>query len=236
MHKLQDYKLKDIQAIAFDLDGTLVDSVPGLALAAQNMLADLKLPTITNEQVKNFVGNGINVMLERIFKAIGIESSAEQFTQANALFNQYYNKVIDTETKLFPHVKETLKTLHDNQYSLALVTNKPAQFLPALLASLDIKEYFSLVIGGGDVIKLKPHPAALYQVMATYGLFSDQLLFVGDSKNDITAAQNANCPTVALSYGYNYGVSIAASNPDFLLDDFKDLLTLLPQPKADAKK
>ncbi|MWN04838.1 phosphoglycolate phosphatase [Gilliamella sp. Pas-s95] len=230
------HKLNDIQAIAFDLDGTLVDSVPGLALAAQKMLSDLTLPTISNEQIKNFVGNGIDIMLERVFNAIGTTPSGELFSKAKNLFNQHYNKVMDAETKLFPHVKATLKTLHDSQYPLALVTNKPAQFLPALLTSLGIKEYFSLVLGGGDVIKLKPHPAPLYQVMATFGLFSDQLLFVGDSKNDITAAQNANCPTVALSYGYNYGVSIATSNPDFLLDDFKEILTLLPQPKADAKK
>ncbi|NUF50299.1 phosphoglycolate phosphatase [Gilliamella sp. ESL0250] len=229
-------KLKDIQAIAFDLDGTLVDSVPGLALATQNMLAELNLPTISNEQVKNFVGNGIDIMLERVFQAIQVDPSTELLAKAKNLFNQHYDKVIDAETKLFPNVKETLKVLHDNHYPLALVTNKPAQFLPALLTSLGIKEYFSLVLGGGDVIKLKPHPAPLYQVMATFGLFSDQLLFVGDSKNDITAAQNANCPTIALSYGYNYGISIATSNPDFLLDDFKDILTLLPQPKADAKK
>jgi phosphoglycolate phosphatase len=229
-------KLENIQAVAFDLDGTLVDSVPGLALATQNMLADLNLPTISNEQIKNFVGNGIDIMLERVFKAIEVDPSAELFAKAKELFNQHYDKVIDAETKLFPNVKETLKVLHDNNYPLALVTNKPAQFLPALLTSLGIKEYFSLVLGGGDVIKLKPHPAPLYQVMAKFGLFCDQLLFVGDSKNDITAAQNANCPTVALSYGYNYGISIATSNPDFLLDDFKDILTLLPQPKTEAKK
>lgn len=229
-------KLNDIQAIAFDLDGTLVDSVPGLALAIQLMLADLHLPTVTNEQVKNWVGNGLDIMLERVFKSIEITPSNELTTQAKNLFNMHYDKVIDAETKLFPHVKETLKVLHEYQYPMALVTNKPAQFLPALLTSLGIKAYFSLVLGGGDVIKLKPHPAPLYQVMATFGLFNDQLLFVGDSKNDISAAKNANCPTVALSYGYNYGISIATSKPDFLFDDFKDILTILPQPKADAKK
>ncbi|OCG01388.1 phosphoglycolate phosphatase [Gilliamella sp. wkB112] len=229
-------KLDDIQALAFDLDGTLVDSVPGLALAIQLMLADLKLPTVTNEQVKNWVGNGLDVMLERVFTAIKVEQSPQLLVDAKNLFNKHYDKVIDAETKLFPNVKETLKILHENHYPLALVTNKPAQFLPTLLTSLGIKDYFSLVLGGGDVIKLKPHPAPLYQVLATFGLFNDQLLFVGDSKNDISAAKNANCPTVALSYGYNYGISIATSEPDFLFDDFKDILTILPQPKADAKK
>lgn len=229
-------KLNDIQAIAFDLDGTLVDSVPGLALAAQKMLADLKLATVTNDQVKNMVGNGIDVMLERVFKAVETNPTKEYFAEAKQIFSQHYDKVMDEQTTLFPHVEQTLKTLYENHYPLALVTNKPAQFLPALLTSLGIKDYFSLILGGGDVIKLKPHPAPLYQVMATFGLFSDQLLFVGDSKNDITAAKNAHCPTVALSYGYNYGISIATSEPDFLFDDFKEILTLLPQPKADAKK
>ena len=229
-------KLNDIQAIAFDLDGTLVDSVPGLALAAQKMLADLKLATVSNDQVKNMVGNGIDVMLERVFKAVDTNPTKKYFAEAKQIFSQHYDKVMDEQTTLFPHVAQTLKTLYENHYPLALVTNKPAQFLPALLTSLGIKDYFSLVLGGGDVIKLKPHPAPLYQVMATFGLFSDQLLFVGDSKNDITAAKNAHCPTVALSYGYNYGISIATSEPDFLFDDFKEILTLLPQPKADAKK
>ena len=147
-------KLDDIQAIAFDLDGTLVDSVPGLALATQKMLADLNLPTVTNEQVKNWVGNGIDVMLERVFKAIDINSSNEYFAEAKQIFSQHYDKVMDEQTTLFPHVKQTLKTLYENHYPLALVTNKPAQFLPGLLSSLVIKEYFSLVLGGGDVIKL----------------------------------------------------------------------------------
>lgn len=229
-------KLDNIQAIAFDLDGTLVDSAPGLALATQLMLADLKLPTVTDEQVKNWVGNGIDVMLTRVFKSIEFVPSESVTMKAKNLFNQHYDNVMDSKTKLFPEVKETLDILSNNQYPMALVTNKPSQFLPALLTSLGIKEYFTLILGGGDVIKLKPHPAPLYQVMATFGLFSDQLLFVGDSKNDISAAKNAYCPTVGLSYGYNYGISIATSEPDFLFDDFKDILTILPQPKAEAKK
>ncbi|MDF7670556.1 phosphoglycolate phosphatase [Orbaceae bacterium ESL0721] len=228
---MQTKVVKDIQAVAFDLDGTLVDSVPGLALATQRMLTDLKLPSVTSEQVKNWVGNGIDVMLERVLSAINVTLSTDQLADAKNLFNHHYDAVIDQETKLFPHVKETLSILQQNNYPLALVTNKPKQFLPALLKSLGIDSYFSLVLGGGDLIKLKPHPAPIYQVLATFGLFNNQLLFVGDSKNDIDAAKNANCPTVGLTYGYNYGVSIATSEPDFLLDDFKEILTLLPLPK-----
>jgi len=227
-------KLNDIQAIAFDLDGTLVDSVPGLALAAQRMLDDLSLPTVSNEQVKNWVGNGVDVLLERILKSVN--GSESVFEYAKQLFNRHYDDVIDQGTQLFPHVISTLAYLKQNQYPMALVTNKPKQFLPALLKSLQLEPYFSLVLGGGDVIKLKPHPAPLYQVMATFGLYHDQLLFVGDSKNDICAAKNAQCKTVGLTYGYNYGESITESHPDYVFDDFKDILTLLPSPKAEPKK
>lgn len=224
----------DIQAIAFDLDGTLVDSVPGLTLAAQRMLSDLSLPTVTNEQVKNFVGNGIDVMLQRVFKTVGSDES--RFAEAKTIFNRHYDQVIDEGTKLFPDVISTLQTIKQNGYAIALVTNKPRQFLPSLLKSLSLDPFFDLVLGGGDVIKLKPHPAPLYQVMATFGLYNDQLLFVGDSKNDIMAAKNAQCLTVGLTYGYNYGESIANSQPDFVFDHFADILTILPCPKLEPTK
>lgn len=230
-------KNNDIQAIAFDLDGTLVDSVPGLAAALKRALATFNLPTITEDNVKVWIGNGIDVLLQRALKHINASETwleETHFIKLKDIFNQCYDQEIDVGTKLYPHVEKTLKTLQENGYPMALVTNKPAQFLPALLSSLGIDNYFSLVQGGGDVIKLKPHPAPLYQVMATFGLFNDQLLFVGDSRNDITAAKNAACPTVGLTYGYNYGESIANSDPDYLLDHFEDLLTLLPLPKKVA--
>lgn len=223
-------KFNDIQAIAFDLDGTLVDSAPGLTHAANLMLAEFTLPPVTNEQIKVWVGNGVPVLVQRILSAVQATDIDHQ--QAIDRFNANYDKVIDEGTQLFAQVPETLHTLHQNGYLMALVTNKPAQFLPALLTSLKIEAYFSLVLGGGDVVKLKPHPAPLYQVMASFGLFNDQLLFVGDSRNDISAAKNAACPTIGLSYGYNYGESIASSQPDIILDRFADILKTLPMPRC----
>lgn len=227
-------KSTNIQAIAFDLDGTLVDSVPGLTLALQRMLTDLSLPTITNEQVKIWVGNGIDILVKRALTAVNAPETL--FEQAKQAFNRHYDDVIEQGTQLFPNVLSTLAKLQQSGYPMALVTNKPAQFLPALLQSLKLEPYFSLVLGGGDVIKLKPHPAPLYQVMATFGLFHDQLLFVGDSKNDISAAKNAQCLTVGLTYGYNYGESITTTEPDYVVDHFEQLLTILPSPKLEADK
>jgi len=227
-------KIMDIQAIAFDLDGTLVDSLPGLSLAIQRMLTDLSLPIVSDEQVKNWIGNGVDVMIKRTFNHVKAPDSL--FEQAKLLFNRHYDQIIDEGTKVFPNVISTLDVLQQNNYPMALVTNKPTQFLPALLKTLKLDSYFSQVLGGGDVVKLKPHPTPLYQVMATFGLYHDQLLFIGDSKNDISAAKNAQCLTVGLTYGYNYGESIALSEPDYIFDDFEQILTLLPLPKAEPQK
>ncbi|WP_392566196.1 phosphoglycolate phosphatase [Utexia brackfieldae] len=224
----------DIQAIAFDLDGTLVDSVPGLAKATQLMLTDLNLPLVSEAQVKNWVGNGVDKLIERAL--ISVNAPLSYQAEAKLLFNAHYDKTIDEGTQLFPGVKETMQKLQDNGYPMTLVTNKPAKFLPDLLDSLGIRHYFSLCLGDGDVIKLKPHPAPLFLVMATLGLYQDQLLFIGDSRNDMLAAKNAHCPTIALSYGYNYGEPITTSHPDIICDRFADILTHLSLPRTIAKK
>ena len=96
-----------------------------------------------------------------------------------------------------------------------------------LLESLGIADAFSLIIGGDDVPVKKPHPAAIFMVLGTFGVLQDQLLFVGDSRNDIQAAQAAGVPNVAMTYGYNYGEPIATSQPDVTLDSFDELLPAL---------
>lgn len=91
---------------------------------------------------------------------------------------------------------------------------------------LGIGNDFSLILGGDDVTEKKPHPAPLYMVLGKLGLRANELLFVGDSRNDIQAARAAGCPCVGMTYGYNYGEAIALSHPDVVLDRFADLLTL----------
>lgn len=124
-------------------------------------------------------------------------------------------------------MQETLARLAAHGYPMALVTNKPTPFVAPLLAALGIGDYFSLVIGGDDVTEKKPHPAPLYLVLGKLGLRAHELLFVGDSRNDIQAAQGAGCPSVGFTYGYNYGESIALSHPDRVLERFADLLPAL---------
>lgn len=143
------------------------------------------------------------------------------------LLDKHYAHSVDGGSLLYPGVKETLATLAAHNLPMALVTNKPTPFVAPLLQSLGIVDHFSLIIGGDDVVAKKPHPAPLFLVLGKFGLLPGELVFVGDSRNDIQAAQAAGCPCIGLTYGYNYGEPIATSQPDATLDHFHDLLPAL---------
>ncbi|AYA41633.1 phosphoglycolate phosphatase [Xenorhabdus nematophila] len=215
--------VKKIRAIAFDLDGTLVDSADGLADALDQALIAKGLPAAGKDQVAVWIGNGADIMVERALKWAGAEPSPELHRETRKLFDTFYETSITTGSKLFPQVKETLAELAKHRLPMAIITNKPTPFIAPLLESLGISEYFSVVLGGDDVKEKKPHPAPLYLTMGMFGLHKEELLFVGDSRNDILAAQSAGCPCVGLTYGYNYGESIALSHPTYVLDHFSDL-------------
>ncbi|MEQ1977311.1 MULTISPECIES: phosphoglycolate phosphatase [unclassified Xenorhabdus] len=219
--------VKGIRAIAFDLDGTLVDSAGGLADALDQALMAKGLPAAGKEHVTVWIGNGADVMVERALKWAGAELSAKLHSETRKLFDTFYETSVTTGSQLFPQVKETLAELAKHHLPMAIVTNKPTPFIAPLLESLGISEYFSLVLGGDDVKEKKPHPAPLYLTMGMFGLHKEELLFVGDSRNDILAAQAAGCPCIGLTYGYNYGESIASSHPNYVLDHFSDLLPII---------
>lgn len=231
-------KLHDIKGIAFDLDGTLVDSAPGLTDAIDNALYALELPSAGEERVVTWIGNGADVLVERALTwALKDKTpTPEQQRMMRKLFDSYYASFAEEGSFLFPDVAATLQALHDKGIPMAVVTNKPSPFVAPILTALGIGDYFQVIIGGDDVRAKKPHPAPLYLVLGKFGLYPHELLFVGDSRNDIQAAQAAGAHSVGLTYGYNYGEAIALSKPDLVFDRFSDLLPVLGLPHNDNQE
>ncbi|WP_456310547.1 phosphoglycolate phosphatase [Serratia proteamaculans] len=218
----------NVRALAFDLDGTLTDSAPGLTSAVDGALNELNLPIAGVERVSTWIGNGADILIERALTwALGHAPQSDLLSDARVLLDKHYAHSVDGGSLLYPGVKETLAALAAHNLPMALVTNKPTPFVAPLLQSLGIADYFSLIIGGDDVVAKKPHPAPLFLVLGKFGLLPGELVFVGDSRNDIQAAQAAGCPCIGLTYGYNYGEPIATSQPDVTLDHFNDLLPAL---------
>ncbi|HAS6216147.1 phosphoglycolate phosphatase [Vibrio vulnificus] len=221
---------QEIKLIAFDLDGTLLDSVPDLAVAADQATRAVGFPGVTELQVRDYVGNGADILIGRALSqslTINPELSDELRAQARELFDDFYQQTGHKLSHLYPTVKETLKELHQAGFTLALVTNKPSKFVPDVLQQHGIADYFVDVLGGDSFPEKKPNPIALNWLMKKHQIQPTEMLMVGDSKNDILAAKNAGCASFGLTYGYNHGEPIAASEPDFVADSLAQLLDVV---------
>ncbi len=217
------------QLIVFDLDGTLVDSVPDLAAAVDRMRLQLGLTPAGEEKVRGWVGNGAALLVRRALAdsadpAQAAQVSDELHLQGLQIFRTCYHEENGLQTRLYPGVQEVLQALSGLGVPLAIVTNKPLDFTTPLLEKMGLTPLFRMVVGGECLPHKKPHPLPLLHVCEQLGVSPAQALMVGDSRNDIEAAKAAGLVSAAMTYGYNHGEPVAASNPDWLLDDFRELL------------
>lgn len=216
--------LTDIDLVVFDLDGTLIDSVPDLATAVDAMRADVGLPPAGPDKVRAWVGNGSQVLVERALTDTGApESPAIDTRTAHAAFLRHYHAAPCTHTRLYTGARACLDWLGDNSYTLALITNKPAAFLPSILEPLRIADYFTLTLGGDSLEQKKPHPAPLQHAAQYFDIVPERCLMIGDSRHDIAAGHAAGFRTLAVTYGYNHGQPIADSQPDFIVESLGNL-------------
>ncbi|MCL1090400.1 phosphoglycolate phosphatase [Shewanella profunda] len=219
---------EQIKAIAFDLDGTLIDSVPDLAVATQEALAELGLTTCSEAQVRTWVGNGAEMLMRRAMtNALGFDVEQHVLDAAMPIFMHHYQENLEKHSALYADVHQVLQTLFDQGFKLAVVTNKPYRFTLPLLNAFGINDFFSLVLGGDTLPKMKPDPLPLQHLLQEWQLDKGELLMVGDSKNDILAAKAAGIASIGLTYGYNYGEDIGLSGPDAVCEQFSDILSWL---------
>ncbi|WP_408101230.1 phosphoglycolate phosphatase [Stutzerimonas sp. VN223-3] len=211
--------------VMFDLDGTLMDSVPDLAAAVDKMLMLLGREPAGIEHVRDWVGNGSKVLVRRALAGqLQHGGVADELAdEALTLFMQAYAGGHELTT-VYRGVQECLDWLRERDVKLAIITNKPAQFIEPLLEEKGLAGYFQWLVGGDTLPQQKPDPAALLWVMGQAEVEPSASLFIGDSRNDVRAAKAAAVSCVALSYGYNHGEPIANEQPALVLDDLRELV------------
>ena len=213
--------------LIFDFDGTLIDSVPDLAAAINTMLTELGRDTFPLERIRDWVGNGSRLLVERALIGaveVGAGIAKDELDAAEEVFFKAYAQQSGKETIAYEGVDNGLKQLKDAGFTLALVTNKPIRFVPKILQSFGWQDLFTEVLGGDSLPVKKPDPAPLLHVCKQLKLTPEQAVMIGDSKNDILAGQNAQMDTLGLSYGYNYGQDIRDYHPTAAFDSFADLV------------
>jgi len=218
--------IQNYQVIVFDLDGTLVDSVPDLSLAINHGLSVLNWPSVAQDKVREWVGNGSLKLAERTLSHLNLLSE-ENLSALHKQFLISYQNYLCVESVLYPSVKSILDELKAQNKSLVVLTNKPMQFVPELLSKLGIAEYFDWVLGGDSFDKKKPDPLPMLKILAHFDIKSEKCLMVGDSRSDIVCAQQANVDSVALLQGYHQGVNLAELKSTYIFDDMSAMLQQL---------
>jgi len=207
-----------VKAVMIDLDGTLADTIPDLAEAANMMLRELDQPGLERELIRTFVGKGIPKLVERAL-AGNLEGSVPAGLLALALpiYERCYAEVNGKHTVIYPGVSDGLRALRAMQLPLACVTNKAERFTLALLEHLQLARCFEQVIAGDTLPQKKPDPQPLLHACRGFGIAPGDMLMIGDSANDVEAARAAGCPVFCVDYGYNEGRDVRELDVDAIV-------------------
>lgn len=213
----------------FDLDGTLVDSAPDLAAAIDDMLIRFGRPPAGSDKVRQWVGNGAQILVRRALAGRADWENAEPveealFRDASGHFYRAYETLNGRCSTVFDGVEPCLERLHELDCRMAVVTNKPERFVQPLLESMGLEHWFDLVVGGDTLAVKKPDAAPLLLAMRELGGTPGTTVMVGDSAADAEAARNAGLPSVLVRYGYNYGRPVDELGAEMVVDSLTELL------------
>jgi len=209
----------DVGAVIFDLDGTLLDTVPDLHAAVCAMLEDLGRPALPEEAIRCYVGRGIANLVKRSL-ADSLEAAEDDSpapAEALASFRRHYARENGRRAQLFPGVLEGLQAIRAQGLPMAVATNKSDAFTRPLLEMTGLAGFFSVVVSGDSLPKHKPDPMSLVWTCGRLGVSPADTLFIGDSVNDFLAARAACCRVFLLPYGYNEGRDVQELDCDAIV-------------------
>ncbi len=214
--------MRDVDAILFDLDGTLIDSKRDLANSVHFLQKQYGRPPSPDEEIARFVGDGVSKLVER---AIGTRP-ARQLRSAVVQFKKHYRRHALDHTYVYPGVLETLE--HFRGRKMAVVTNKPVRVSRRILRGLNLLRYFPVVLGGDSLPKKKPHPEPLREALRRLGLRSARrAVMVGDGYQDVLAGRAAGMRTVGIPSNIGNRRELRLARPTVTIRSIKGLMRLI---------
>lgn len=209
--------------IAFDLDGTLVDTAPDLVGTLNVLLVEERLPPLALDAARPFIGHGAARLIERGFAAAGAPLSAQHAPVLFERFLRYYRAHIADKSRPFPGVVDALEALRAEGARLAVCTNKRTDLSTALLDALDLSRLFDAVVGADRAPAPKPDARHLHAAVDEAGGEIGRALMVGDAATDAGAARAAGVGLILVSFGYTE-IPAAELGPDVLIHHFDELV------------
>jgi phosphoglycolate phosphatase len=219
-----------IELIIFDLDGTLLDTLPDVHQCINLALANMNLPPISEKQAKIAIGPGPE-HFARIALGESNKNLLEKFFQ---IFRPIYHEKCFERTRPFPGISELLINLYG--YRLAVASNKRLSFTARILHGLNLESHFSLIVDPELAGEAKPSPKMVDYVLKHLKTMPGHALLVGDTENDLLAAKAAGVKSCAVGWGYSELHSLASHNPDYSINTPSELLNILEQYKYQTNK
>ena len=207
-------------AVIFDLDGTLVDSLPDLAATANTLLAELGRKPLGQSEIAGMVGDGVATLVERVLAASG--AAEAEFEPALRRFVALYAAGATRLTRPYPGVVAVLEALASAGLRLAVCTNKLESATREVLSGLGLARFFPVVLGGDSLATRKPEPGPIREALARLGIAPAAAAMVGDHRNDVLAAQAAGIPAIFARYGYGRA-GLGELRPEAEIDAFSEL-------------
>lgn len=225
-----------IEAVAFDLDGTLIDTAPDLAAAANSMLRILGGRPLPEHRIAALIGDGLDPFVARVLEeGVGASQLDATLQQgAHVLLRNLYGRDLFARGRVFPGVVQTFQVLENAALPLCCITNKESRFALPLLEAAGLRERLAVTVCADRPEDRKPSPDMLFAACRQLGVESANLLYVGDSPSDIAAARAASCRVVAVTYGYGDHDVLAAARPDGLLGDLTKITSIRLRPSPDV--
>lgn len=216
-----------IQAVLFDLDGTLANTLVSIASFANEALADCGLPAIETDAYRYLVGNGRDTLIRRMLHTLGQPEDGELFDRVGAAYDAAYAAEPLRLVTAYPHIPQLLEGLKDRGIPCAVLSNKPDDMTHAVVGGLFAQDTFAVVRGQRDGVPKKPAPDAVFSILNTLGVEPAHCLYVGDTKVDMQTGKNAGAVTAGVLWGFRDEDELRANGADHIVGDPLELLKLV---------
>ena len=209
-----------IKLVAFDLDGTVADTLADLAAAVNHALTVRGLSPYPTEDYRQFVGNGVDNLMMTVLKEHYTPEIAEGMKRD--FFDYYAAHCLDM-TAAYPGIAELLRELADSGLMTAVISNKPNTFVPGILSKLYPDHHFTVAWGQQPELPRKPAPDALIKAIGECGVKREEVLYVGDSNVDVEFAHNAGVKVCGVSWGFRGADELKKAGADHIVDTAREL-------------
>lgn len=205
------------KACVFDLDGTLTDTLESLICSVNEVMKEMKLPEITREQCRMFVGNGAKVLIRKTLEAAGV-SEAEYFDPAFRAFQRIFDKNCTYRVKPYDGIVPLLENLKKAGIRLGVLSNKPDRQAVHVVGSVFGEDVFDIVWGQKEGVPRKPDPGALLMMGRELGAAPSEMIYIGDSEVDIQTGAAAGVKTVIVSWGFRTVKELRRAGAELIVD------------------